>query len=209
MTLHADEFNRIGQYLLIEKTALARADAALVFGNRSISDSLTSAVAHYYHQGFFPYIVVSGGNIVDPDEGRVNMVQTEAEYMAARLNGLGVPENKIICENQATNTQENVEFCRDIFNDHAALQNARSVMSFGNIIASRRFLMTLKAHWPEMLAMHVGVNGYDCPAFKWHTNHAFRDAVMDQYMRLAPYQANGWIKEIDLDALNQRILDLQ
>ena len=208
MTLYTDEFNRIGQYLLIEKTALARADAALVFGNPAIPDSLVSTAARYFHQGYFPYIVVSGANMVDPVEGRVDMVQTEAEYMAARLNALGVPQNKIICENQATNTQENVEFFRDIFNDHAALQNARSVMSFGNIIASRRFLMTLKAHWPEMLAMHVGVNGYDCPVSKWYTHQAFRDAVIDQYARLAPYQANGWIKEIDLDALNQRILEL-
>ncbi|MGN7503000.1 MAG: YdcF family protein [Alphaproteobacteria bacterium] len=205
----AKEFNNIGRYLLIEQTALTRADAALIFGNRSVATSLADAAANYYNQGYFSKIVVSGGHIVDPDLACPSTVKTEAEYIAEQLTARGVKADAIICEKDATNTQENVEFCREIFKNHAALQNATSVMSFGNIIASRRFLMTLNAHWPEMLAMHVGVNGYDFPVSQWYKDESFRSAVIDQYKRIEPYKSNGWIKEIDLDAINARIHKLR
>lgn len=202
MSKNIEEFNSIGAYFLIEKTALAPADAAMIFGNKTICRSLANEAANYYHLGYFPYIAVSGGVICDPDDPLDQSVETEAERIAKFLMARGVPQERIIVENNATNTQQNVLNCRAAFNQHAALNDAQSIISFGNIKASRRFLMTLKAQWPEIFAMHVGVNGYGHPVQTWYAHDAFRRAALDQYQRIDPYIKKGWIAEVDLDEIN-------
>jgi uncharacterized SAM-binding protein YcdF (DUF218 family) len=204
MSENIQEFNRIGQYLLIEKTELARADAALVFGNKTICRKLAYEAANYFHLGYFPQIVVSGGVICDPDDPLDQSFETEAERIARFLRARGVPSERIIIENHAANTQQNVLNCKDIFNQNAALRGAQSIISFGNIKASRRFLMTLKAQWPEIFAMHVGVNGYAHPVQSWYEDDAFKRAALDQYQRIAPYIKQGWLAEVDIDDINEQ-----
>lgn len=203
MSKTIEEFNRIGRYLLIEKTELAPADAAFVFGSKNICASLASEAANYYHFGYYPNLVVSGGVYCDPEEGDIGLT-TEAQRIKRLLMARGVPEGRIITEERATNTQENVLYCRDIFNQHAELSGAESIISFGNIKASRRFLMTLQANWPEIFAMHVGVNGFGHPVNSWYTDTHFRESVLDQYDRIEKYIDNGWIEEVDIDAINER-----
>jgi|TARA_R110002126_G_scaffold3263_1_gene18495 uncharacterized SAM-binding protein YcdF (DUF218 family) len=198
------EFNKISRYLLIEKTELARADAAMVFGNKTICRSLANEAANYFHLGYFPYIVVSGGVHCDPEDPLEHSIETEAERIAKFLQARGVPSERIIVENHATNTQQNVLNCKDIFNQHSSLNKAESIISFGNIKASRRFLMTLKAQWPEMFAMHVGVNGYGHPVQNWYEHDVFKRATLDQYQRIEPYIKRGWIAEVDIEDINRQ-----
>jgi uncharacterized SAM-binding protein YcdF (DUF218 family) len=204
MSKNIQDFNKIGQYLLIEKTALARADAAMIFGNKTICRNLANEAANYYHLGYFPYIAVSGGVYCEPDDPLDNIYETEAERIEKFLMARGVPQSRILLENTATNTQQNVLNCKSAFNQHAALKDAQSIISFGNIKASRRFLMTLKAQWPEMFAMHVGVNGYAHPVQKWYEHDGFRRAALDQYQRIDPYIKKGWIAEVDIDDINRK-----
>lgn len=205
MSKRLEEFNRIGRYLLIEKTELRPANSAFIFGNRAIPQTLADHAALYYHQGYFPHIVVSGGvHCLDNYAS-----YTEAELIKYMLTARGVPEKDITMENIATNTQENVEFVKNIFNTNAQLNNADKIISFGHIKASRRFMMTIKAHWPEIVNMHVGVNPYRHPVANWYMHDQFREAVLDQYERIDPYLKKGWITEIDLAEINRKILTMK
>jgi uncharacterized SAM-binding protein YcdF (DUF218 family) len=190
--------------LLIEKTTLAPANAALVFGNAAICGALANEVANYYHQGYFPHIVITGGILRDQIDPEEQEFLTEAESIERHLLARGVPKECIFKEELATNTQQNVINCKALFNENAALQGAESIISFGNIKASRRFLMTLKANWPEVFAMQVGVNAFHHPAPLWHENEYFRGSVLGQYERLDEYIKNGWIKEVDIDEINKK-----
>lgn len=201
---YTEEFNRIGRYLLIEKTSLARADAALVFGNKEICRSLANETANHFHMGYYPYIVISGGVICEPDIGDNGFAITEADRIKNYLLARGVPDKRILTEQDATNTQENVLNCKALFNERAELKDASSIISIGNIKASRRFLMTLKANWPEMFAMQIGVNGFGHPASSWYMDNRFRASVLDQYSRIDQYIKNGWIEEVDISAINEK-----
>tara|TARA_R110002124_G_scaffold287216_1_gene471504 strand:+ start:196722 stop:197276 length:555 start_codon:yes stop_codon:yes gene_type:complete len=181
----------------------------VVFGNAAICGALANEVAHYYHQGYFPSIVVTGGVLCDQSTPEEQEFLSEAESIERRLLARGVPQSCIFKEQRSTNSQQNVLNCKALFNETVSLKGAQSIISFGNIKASRRFLMTLKANWPEIFAMQVGVNAFNHPAPLWHENEYFRASVLGQYERLEGYIKNGWIKEVDIDEINKKAELLQ
>lgn len=186
----------IGKYLLVE-TPLAKADMCLVFGNNH-ADHLANGAADLYFQGYFPLIVVSGG--VATDDGRL-----EAHRMRDVLVGRGVPEECIIVEDKATNSGENVRFTKALLAKEGMLDDIGSVLAIGHIQASRRFLMTLEKHWPDVVKMFTTQNCYGTPANDWYKNPHFRKKVFEEYRKVEPYKAKGFICEIDLDDFKRKI----
>lgn len=65
-----------------------------------------AAAAGLFEEGLVPYVVPTGGVVHPTEFGEM----TEAEYMAHCLRGLGVPDEAVIIENQATTTIENMVF---------------------------------------------------------------------------------------------------
>lgn len=65
-----------------------------------------------YHNGRFDTFIVSGG--LD----RPHYNYTEAEGMRNYLVEAGVPEERILLENEATSTYENLLFSQTIMNEH-------------------------------------------------------------------------------------------
>lgn len=63
-----------------------------------------------YNEGFAKYIIVSGGQ--GPGEDI-----TEAEAMKTYLVSKGIDENKIIMEDRANNTMENLQYSKDLMKD--------------------------------------------------------------------------------------------
>lgn len=65
-----------------------------------------------YEEGKFEYFIVTGG--LD----KPGNPYTEAEGMAIYLEEHGVPRDKILLENYATSTYENLKFSQDIMEEH-------------------------------------------------------------------------------------------
>lgn len=183
----------IGDYLLVE-TPLKRADICLIFGNNH-ADHLAVQAASLYKRGYFSRIIVSGG--VATDDGRL-----EAHRMRDDLLALGVPAAAILVEDKATNSGENVTNSMELLRQRGELENIHSVLAIGHIQASRRFLMTLECHWPDVVKMFTTTNCYKAPKEKWYDDPAFRAVVLDEYAKIAPYKAKGFIREVDMKKIN-------
>lgn len=202
-SIKPDFARAVHDYLLIERTTLAPADFALVFGNKNIIGALAEQAAALYHSGHAPLIVVSGGVKV---KGRL----TEAEALRRDLLRRGVPDSAILTEPQAGHTGENVTFTRSLMAARGLEAGLGSVISIGHIVAARRFLMTLERHWPELHKMHVSANPFTVSAQDWHMHETFRRHALVEWRKVAPYLQQDLIREIDravLDAETTRRLN--
>lgn len=197
--LSAAFLKEIGDYMLIE-TPLKKADVCIVFGNHHSVHSAEQAAA-LYKKGYFKTILVSGG--VPMKDGRL-----EADCMRDVLLAKGVPASAILVENKAKNTGENVIFSKALLEKTYGRGAINSVLAIGHIQASRRFLMTLERWWPGTAKMFTTTNCYKTPKDQWHTDPAFREAVLREYRKIAPYKALGFIREIDLEKINRQIAAL-
>jgi len=186
----------VGDYMLVE-TPLAAADACLVFGNAH-AEHLADSAADLYHRGYFNLIVVSGG--VAHGDGWL-----EAHRMRDVLVARGVPAEKILVEDKATNSGENVIFSKALLAEKVGLDKIGSVLAIGHLHAARRFLMTLERHWPEVLKMFTTHNCFSAPKEQWDTAPDFRKKVLGEYEKIPGYIARGFIREIDLDLIRKKI----
>lgn len=92
-------------------------DAIIVFGagirGEALSENLTNrlnAAVTYHEKNPNAFIVVSGGQ--GPEEDI-----TEALAMEKYLVGQGIPQNKILKEEQATSTAENFQYSKELLED--------------------------------------------------------------------------------------------
>lgn len=186
----------VGEYMLVE-TPLAKADMCLLFGGER-ADALATHAAKLYHQGYFPLIVVSGG--VKTSKGEM-----EAFQMFDVLRKNGVPADAILIEDKATNTGENVTYTMDLLKAEGKFKDIKSVIGIGQIHGSRRFLMTLERHWPEVLKMFTTPNYFPVSREDWLQDKTLRRAVIREYRKIAPYKARGLIREVDIKKLEKQI----
>src|SRR5262249_55784682 len=159
----------IGDYMLVS-TKLEPADACIVFGGGANSARLAHHAAALYKQELFSLAVVTGGVPVAPASPR-----TEAEEMRDILLEAGMPQDRVLLENKARNTGENVVFSRELLRDKCV----NAVLGIGQNHASRRFLMTLRKKYPEAeKIMFSTSNHFDVPPEQWYLDSAFSAAVL-------------------------------
>lgn len=72
--------------------------------------------ADLFNKSWAPWLVISGGVIFDGNESTIAKKITEAEYFRDIAIEKGVPKEKIIIENKATNTGENFQFTGELLN---------------------------------------------------------------------------------------------
>ncbi|WP_260259173.1 YdcF family protein [Vibrio intestinalis] len=97
-----EHIENLWQYMQLNHH-IEKADCIFVLGSND--PRVAEHAVNLYHQGMAEYLIFSGGF------GRLTegvFDQTEAETFAAIAKDLGVPADKIILENQATNSGENV-----------------------------------------------------------------------------------------------------
>lgn len=68
------------------------------------------------NESWAPWLVISGSVIFDGNESAIAKKITEAEYFRDIAIENGVPKEKIIIENKATNTGENFQFTGELLN---------------------------------------------------------------------------------------------
>ncbi|HEY8949805.1 MAG TPA: YdcF family protein [Rhizomicrobium sp.] len=184
-----DNHARIGRYMLV-RTVIEPGDLCVVFGTRHGLDAFADAVAVHFHAAYFPRILVAGG-----DTGGEGI--TEADDIRARLVARGVDAAAIICERTSTNTGENVTRAMPSIEREIGLENINSLIAVGKVSSSRRYLMTLKHHWPKPRRMLLPVNYFTANADCWWEDEAFRVRVMREWNKIPDYIERGFLSELD------------
>lgn len=121
---------------------LVQADAILVLCSHDLA--VAERGTEVFLDGWAPLLIFSGGS---GSITRRLWPEAEADRFAATAIALGVPRDRIIVENQSTNTGENVIFTR-------RLLAARQIDPARFIVVQkpymeRRSYATFKKHWPE------------------------------------------------------------
>ena len=183
------DYDRIGAYMLV-RTAIAPADLCFVFGTRDAEDAFADAIAGHFHRRYFPRIVIAGGATLGQE-------LTEADDMKQRLVARGVPVSCILCERESTNTGDNVAKALPLIDAAYGLGNIASLIAVGKISSSRRYLMTLKRHWPAVRRMLLPVNLFGVPAERWWESESFRIRMLREWEKIPRYLEQDFLVELD------------
>lgn len=183
----ADEITRINRTHLID-TPLRPADLLFLFGTREDVALRADTAASLWREGLFRWSIVSGG--VTPGSE-----QSECSIIRAAMVKAGIPADRILGEDRAMNTGENVIFSLPVIDAALGLQNIRSVICLGNTWTARRYPMTLHRHWPEVEKMLLTVDSFATPRELWHTDVEFRRRMLREWDKIEPYKAKGFIAD--------------
>ena len=129
-------------YLGMHQTP-AKADCIVGFGN--FNTNIARRAAELYHQGYAPKILFTGGL------GRNTthlFTEPEAVRFAKVAMECGVPEEDIILEDRSTNTKENIDFMREIFEKQGIPHG--HVLGVHQPFMERRIVAALGIYWPEL-----------------------------------------------------------
>jgi len=199
--LSTEDLKKIGDYMLVETLPLAKADVCLLFGNNKHAEELALRAALLYRAGFFSQIISSGGSLMK--NGR-----KECDVMRDVLIANGVAAADILIENKATNTGENASYSKALLEQKFGKDAIKSAVVIYHIHAARRALMTLEQQWPELIKMLATTNCYGVPKKLWYTDPKFKNAVMNEFNKVAPYKAKGYIAEIDPEKIKRQAATL-
>ncbi len=136
------EYNRM-------EMPLSRADLILTLGSHDTR--VAERAAQVFFAGLAPRIVFSGGR------GRLTQdlfPRPEAEVFADVAVRLGVPEDKILLENQSTNTGENIILTRKLLQERDI--HPRKIILVQKPYMLRRAYATARKQWPEMEFLVTG-----------------------------------------------------
>ena len=169
-------------------TPLKPADLLFVFGTRLDVRERVDEAFRLWCDGYFRCSIVSGG--ITPGSER-----SECEIIADAMIARGIPPGRILREDRAKNTGENVIFSLPVIDAALGLAHVRSVICLGNTWTARRYPMTLHRHWPEVEKMLVTVDSFATPRALWYTDPEFRRRMLSEWDKIEPYKAKGFIAE--------------
>ncbi|MEW7854559.1 YdcF family protein [Pseudomonas chlororaphis] len=184
-----EELQAIGDYVMPEIPA-TRSDLALIFGTRHGVEEFCAEIATLWHAQMFLRAIVSGGQT-----GECSTV--EARVIASRLMELGIPETALLIEPTAMNTGENVRFARALAQSQLAPEERRSVLAVGKVCSARRYLMTLRRHWPEPSISARWINYFRVDKSSWHQDPEFYARVLGEYRKIPGYIDSGLLRELE------------
>ncbi|MBI4134822.1 MAG: YdcF family protein [Candidatus Sungbacteria bacterium] len=131
-------------YSLMHQT-LEKADCIFVLGNHDIRTA--DAGAEFFLQGWAPWLLLSGGTILNRPEIGVTWDKPEAEIFADRAIEKGVPRDKILIENKSLNTGENFEYSRKLLSERDL--NFNKFILVQKPYMERRTWATGRKQWPD------------------------------------------------------------
>jgi hypothetical protein len=193
-----------------------RTQTGLVFGAGSLTGLVAAKAASYYQQNKIGTFVTTGGVIVREADYYAEMKpllalaniplpednETEGDYAARIIIGMGVPANKIAIENSSMNTGENIANAMTL-----GLSDARSITLFGLAHAQWRNLATLRKHTQAVAAMAPLFPFPNVGPHNWF-DHPFANAqVRQEHAKLDDYVAQGFCVDINI-AMEQRKTEL-
>ena len=121
---------------------LKKADCILALGSHDIR--VAEYAASLYLQKYASFIIFSGG-LGNLTTGL--FTKPEAEVFSEVAQKLGVPKEKIIIENQSTNTGENIIYTKKLLTEQGVICN--SFLLVQKPYMERRAYATFKKIWPD------------------------------------------------------------
>lgn len=122
---------------------LEHCDVAIGLGSHDLG--VATHAAKLYHAGLFPLLVFSGAN--SPTTAH-RFPRGEAIHYRDHAIELGVPDNAILIEPNATNTSQNITLTRTLLTKHH--HTPRSVLLISKPYMQRRAYATCRKAWPEI-----------------------------------------------------------
>jgi len=184
-----NSLQRIADYMM-PAFPPCRSDLGFLFGTRHGLPEFCEAAYALWQDGMFARLLVSGGRTA-------GQASAEADVIAERLVQLGMPESALILERAATNTGENVRFGRARVGELMDLSAIRSVLVIGKVCSTRRYLMTLRRHWPGLRMSVFPVNYFGVPVERWHEHEEFRARVLGEFGKIPGCLALDFLHEIE------------
>jgi uncharacterized SAM-binding protein YcdF (DUF218 family) len=130
----------IWDYMLMHQK-VEKADAIFVLGSEDAR--VVDRAVELYKQGLGKYIIFSGGF-----GKHITFDKPEAEVFAEIAIKQGIPKEKIIIEDKATNTGENILFTKKLLEEKSLHFN--SFILVQKPYMERRTYAAFKKLWPEM-----------------------------------------------------------
>ena len=123
----------LGFWLRHETKFHETADVAIVMGSQPFKAlPRIQKAADLYHRGYVRKLILTGKPLVNG--------LTEARWLRQQALALGVAEDDLLLEEAATNSKENMQFCRPIIEAH----NFRSVIVIQQEFSQVRGYLTAK-----------------------------------------------------------------
>lgn len=170
-------------------------DCIFVFGGRSVRRIKKAGELFLANRA--PYILVSGSSARWEDK-----TTTEAEWMKEHLIEMGVPEEKILLEEQADNTTENVVASAFILQRNFGLHNIKRILVVSSPFHMKRCSLTLQTYMPSWIH-----NTY-CPDDRpfgqkdtWWKDPVEEKKVLKEVRSLIRYVKEGILMDVDIGEL--------
>ena len=125
-----------------------RADVIVGFG--CYDEDIPKRCAELYHAGFAPYVCFSGG--LGRNTSKL-WSKSEAERFAAIAMAAGVPDERIILEDQSTNSAENLLFTPKIL--VKAGVKAEKIIAVHKPYMEKRLWAAMQVYWPDVCAVYT------------------------------------------------------
>ncbi|GAA4621243.1 YdcF family protein [Actinoallomurus vinaceus] len=122
---------------------LRRCDVAIGLGSHDLG--VATFTADLFHQGMFPFIVFTGANAPTTVE---RFPRGEAVHYREHAIKLGVPDEVIHLETNATNTGQNIELTRRLLAEKGI--EVKSAILVSRPYQQRRAYATARKLWPEL-----------------------------------------------------------
>ena len=175
------------------RQAVKPADALFVPCSTDLSTG--ERAIELYKQGYGQYLIFSGGR------GRLSQHlynKPEAELYADMARRAGIPETKIIIENQAANTGENILFTHALLTKKGL--KPRSILVVQKPYMERRLLATLLRQWPDAHTEFTITSPE--VTYEAYTAHIAKDHVINMLVgdtqRIAEYPKQGFMVKQDI-----------
>jgi uncharacterized SAM-binding protein YcdF (DUF218 family) len=185
------EIARTARFLGIESDEPEQADIAFDFGDQFLDSAYIAA--DLFKRGMVRYVLVSGG---------YNKVThaNEAESHLAVLVAEGVPPERIILENEATNTYESALLSLRKVKEQLNPATIKSVVAITKWYHCRRAVMTLKRNWPERIRYYTKTYEPEgISRLEWHLHPALTQRVLKELDKIQEYLEDGYIAEIEIE----------
>ncbi len=185
--LTEEEANRIAIFLDLHAPPV-HADLAIVFGTR-LTEPVRQA-AELFKNGMVDHVALTGG--VNPRTGII-----EAVAHKRLLLEHGVPEDRIIIEQESTNTSENVIFALREIGNKIDLASIKGIVAVTKWYHSRRAVMTLKRHLGQGTRYYVA--SYEPERSKrldWYLHAESARPVLKEWESIPEYLRRGYIAEV-------------
>lgn len=174
----------LGKFL-VQSDKLEKADAIAVFSGDN--GPRTERAVELLKEGYADYLILSGGKVYDD--------VTMAELMKNHAIKLGVDEDKILIDDEASTTNENADFTAEIIEEH----NFKSVIVVTSDYHTRRSKLAMEKALENILIdgekVFVSVTPSKEEKFttKWWTSGNSVLMVISEYLKLAGYWVKGYI----------------